>query len=70
MKTDRLEAGKTASRQAAAEDKAQRMAEKQRLLRKHRRRRRREQLVAASRNWRKHVARLKGHVKELLGAQP
>jgi hypothetical protein len=70
MNTDRLEAGKTASKQAAAEDKALRMAEKQRLLRQHRRRRRRERLVAASRNWRKHVARLKGHVKELLGAQP
>jgi hypothetical protein len=70
MNTERLEAGKAASKQAAAADKAGRMADKQLRLRQHRRRRRREQLIAAGRNWRKHVARLKGHVKELLGAQP
>jgi hypothetical protein len=70
MNTEKLEAGKAASKRAAAADKAERMADKQLRLQQHRRRRRREQLIAAGRNWRKHVARLKGHVKELLGAQP
>jgi hypothetical protein len=70
MTTERLEAGKAASKKAAMAEKAERTADKQLRLRQHRRRRRREQWIAAGRNWRKHVARLKGHVKELLGAQP
>jgi len=70
MTTERLEAGKAASKKAAVAEKAERTADKQMKLRQHRRRRRREQWIAAGRNWRKHVARLKGHVKELLGAQP
>jgi hypothetical protein len=70
MTTERLEAGKAASKKAAVAEKAERTADKQLRLRQHRRRRRREQWIAAGRNWRKHVARLKGHVKELLGAQP
>ncbi len=70
MKTDRLEADRSASKQASLARKAERTADKQRRLRSHRLRRRREQLLAASRNWRKHVARLKGQVKDLIGARP
>jgi hypothetical protein len=70
LAVDVTEAGKAARKQVAAADKAERLADKERRMRQHRRRRRREQLVTASRNWRKHVARLKGQVKDLIGARP
>ena len=70
MTSETIEEQKAASKRAAAADKAGRMAEKQRLLDRHRRRRRRERWMTAGRNWRKHVARLKGQVKDLIGARP
>lgn len=70
MATDTIETDKAAHKQAAAADKAARVAGKQRRLRQAHRQRRREQLLRASRNWRKHVARLKGQVKDLIGARP
>jgi hypothetical protein len=69
MTIDETEAAKADQKRAAAADKAGRTADKERRMRQHRRRRRREQMVAASRNWRKHVARLKGQVKGLMGAR-
>ena len=62
--TDLLEAERTRSKRASFADKSERLADKERRLQQHRRRRRRERMMAASRNWRKHVARL----KELMGA--
>ena len=70
MTMDATEAAKAEQKRAAVADKAGRTADKERRMRQHRRRRRREQFVAASRNWRKHVARLKGQVKGLIGARP
>ncbi|MNC97342.1 hypothetical protein D3C83_149720 [compost metagenome] len=70
MTTEAIEDVKAASKRAAAADKAQRMAGKQRQLAQHRRRRRNERWMTAGRNWRKHVARLKGQVKDLIGARP
>jgi hypothetical protein len=70
LQTDVIEAGRAASKQAAAAEKAARLAEKQQRLAEHRRRRRHEQIAAARRNWRKHVARLKGHLKDVMGEQP
>jgi hypothetical protein len=77
MTTETIEEQKAASKRAAVADKAERMAEKQRLLERHRRRRRRERWTTAGRNWRKHVARLKGQVKDFnrqvkdwIGARP
>ena len=70
MTTAAIEHEKAESKRAAAADKAQRMAGKQRDMARHRRRRRNERWLTAGRNWRKHVARLKGQVKELIGARP
>ena len=70
LTTAAIEANKAASKRAAAADKAERMADKQRQLARHRRRRRNERWMTAGRNWRKHVARLKGQVKDLIGARP
>jgi hypothetical protein len=70
MTTAAVESQKAESKRAAAVDKAERMAEKQRQLARHRRRRRNERWMTAGRNWRKHVARLKGQVKDLIGARP
>ncbi len=70
MTTAAIEDEKAGSKRAAAADKAQRMAGKQRDLARHRRRRRNERWLTAGRNWRKHVARLKGQVKDLIGARP
>jgi hypothetical protein len=67
--SEAIEEQKAASKRAAASDKAERTAEKQRLMAAHRRRRRQQRWTAAGRNWRKHVARLKGQVKELIGAR-
>ena len=69
MENDREEAAKAASKRRTVAQKAERVADKQRLLRQRHRSRRREQLIAASLNWRKHVARLKGQVKGLMGAR-
>jgi len=68
MENDLTEAAKAESKRTTIAQKTARTADKQRLLRQRHRQRRREQLVAASLNWRKHVARLKGQVKQLLGA--
>ena len=69
MTTDAVEEQKAGAKRAAAVDKAERTAEKQRLLAAHRRRRQQQRWMTAGRNWRKHVARLKGQVKELIGAR-
>ncbi len=61
---DRARATKTAHRQAASADRTQRIENKQRLLAARRRERRREQWAGAGR---KRIARLKGHVRALLG---
>jgi hypothetical protein len=70
MVSEAMEEEKALAKRAAAADKAGRAAEKQRLLDQHRRRRRRQRWTTAGRNWRKHVARLKGQVKDLIGARP
>jgi hypothetical protein len=64
MEIDISEAGKAAYKRTAAQQKAQRMAEKTRRLEARRRERRREQWAGARR---KHLAQLKGRVKELVG---
>jgi hypothetical protein len=67
--SEAIEKQKAASKKAAAAGKAERTVEKQRLMAAHRRRRRQQRWMTAGRNWRKHVARLKGQVKELIGAR-
>jgi hypothetical protein len=64
MDTDVSEAGKSAHKQAAAADKAKRIADKERLLAGRRRERRRAQFGEARR---KHIARVKGRIKALVG---
>ena len=67
--SEAIEEEKAAAKRAAAAGKAERTVEKQRLMAAHRRRRRQQRWTTAGRNWRKHVARLKGQVKELIGAR-
>ena len=72
---DRAQAAKTAHKERAAADRAGRLAVKQQLLEARRQERRRAQRSAAARTRvdrmntrvRKHVARLKGRVKALIG---
>lgn len=61
---DRARATKAAHREAASADRTQRIENKQRLLAARRRERRRHQWAGAGR---KRIARLKGHVRALLG---
>ena len=63
MEIDISEAGKSAYKRTAAEQKAQRQADKARRLEARRRERRREQWAGARR---KHLAHLKGRVKALV----
>ncbi len=62
--SDRSEVEKSAFKSASAAEKARRQAEKERLLAGRRRERRRAQLTEARR---KHLARVKGRLKSLVG---